>query len=368
MRIAVTPIRVAFLFVNLGLIGFLAYSAFAGYKGDDLKAPETSVQPIAKFRYDENEGGPVRRSNSGRELASSAQKFMPQKRVDTPITTPPVEEKQPEPETEEELAEGPLGKEWEFVHYIAFHKNTLRNRATLAKKKDDNTKKTGLTADARSRLRNRGRTSSRSSARKPVNKRATDRFDFEVRQRHIKLEEENVNVDFYVHSVDSEKMVYWMPGRPKTMYALKYSPPGGEYGIVNVIRDPSIPLVIGFKDPDAEEDEDEDKGKFLIRRPDRDYEAELEAEYQKKLGGASSNSKTSAGRTSKSGIQKRPIKAGRPSTKIGGTEPSREKSKEEQMAELKATLSDPKVKAGIQKELKNLPAKDRAALKELLGK
>ncbi len=309
MRISVNQLRALILIVNLVLAGSLVYKALGAYKVTDAlfgsDAPSEShpqAVRLEKFRYVEEEFRA--RMNPTSAVVSAATNLQPQKPAPLELKKPELEVSDVEEGTDEptiaDLPEGPLAEDWEYVHYILRHDDPTKTLAKVRRKSDDKVAPRRSSTFSRASSSSRSRTSSaaRRSLQKTTSKyrrkKKADSVSFLVSDREI--ENEEFEVHFWVHSADREKLVYWMPGKPKKFYALPYKHEGS-YLAQGPMRRELRP-----EEDEDEDDEEEEKKNFYIIRTDANPEAAREQRYREILAGETSESKfdPAAGKTRKS--------------------------------------------------------------------
>ncbi len=296
MRISVTQLRSLILAINLVLAGGLVYKALAAYDVIDLVFREdVSVEShpakveLRTFGYKPDVYG------SGPDPASAvirvSSDLQPQKaELPAPAATPVTEMAEEEdegPSTPEELPEGPLAKEWEYVYYIAWQgESGLRNFAQIRKKKDEKPKRSSSRKITSGRNRP---TSSRVRAASSRYKKKQESLSFLVSDREI--ENEDYDLHFWVHSADKDRLVYWMPGRPSKRYALMYKHEG-TYLAQGPMRTELRPEDDEEeKDDDDDDDDEKQKRFFYIIHEDANPDEAREKRYEDIIAGKTSESK-----------------------------------------------------------------------------
>lgn len=291
MRISVTQLRVLLLVVNVVLAGGLLYKALAAHNvialfqgGVESESHPAAVE-LSRFVYVPDEGLTGRQDPTAQVMRVSSDLQPVKPEPPKPVGEPELTEKGEEgtdAASEEELPEGPLAEEWEYVYYIAWQGDDsgVRNFAQLRKKEAEKATNRFSSRNTTSRLRtSRTRTrvstrSTRRTAKKP------DTVSFLVSDRHIQNEE--FDLDFWVHSADHEKLVYWMPGRPSKRYALPYTHEGS-YLAQGPMRRELRP------EEDEEKDEEkEDKKHFYIIQREANPEEAREKRYEEIITGKTS--------------------------------------------------------------------------------
>ncbi len=309
MRISVTQLRSLILAINLVLAGGLVYKALAAYDVIALAFGEVIVEShparvdLKKFLYTPDAYG--RGPDPTSAVIRVSSDLQPQKAAlptadATTVADEAEDEDEDETSTPEELPEGPLAEKWEYVYYIAWQGDSgVRNFAQIRKKQDAKTKSS-------SRLRNQSSISSRrnsttkrrvvtSRSRSSKYKKKAEALSFLVSDRRIQNEE--FELDFWVHSADKDRLVYWMPGRPGKRYALSYTHEGS-YLAQGPMRTQLRP-----EDDGEEDDDDEKKKSFYIIQEDANPEEAREKRYELIIAGKTSESKFSStrGKSSRAG-------------------------------------------------------------------
>jgi hypothetical protein len=358
IRISVTQLRVLFLVVNLVLAGSLVYKALAAYSVLDIVFGEGAVVEkhpprvdLSSFVYvPENFGKPSDPASAVLRVSSDLQPPKPALPA-TDAAQPAAETAETEdaPSAEEELPEGPLGKDWEYVYYIAWHESGARNFAQLRKKQDDKGRqssrisRSSSAASAARASSTRTRTTATTAKTYTRGAAKKDTLSFLVSDREIQNEE--FELHFWVHSADQERLVYWMPGQPSKFYALPYQHEGS-YLAQGPIRKELRPA-----DGDEEEGEtDEQKKSFYVIQEDADPESAREKRYAEILSGKTPETKfsPSSGTRSRSGGE--PESPGpSPSPGSGGRGPS--KPTKEDIKALKSAID--KIPKAEQERLKS---------------
>ena len=292
MRISVTQLRSLILAINLVLAGGLVYKALAAYDVIALAFGEVIVEShparvdLKKFRYTPGDYG--RGPDPTSRVIRVSSDLQPQKAAlptaDATTVADEAEDEDDETSTPEELPDGPLAEEWEYVYYIAWQGDSgVRNFAQIRKKKDEKAKSSKFRSSRSITTRTRTATS-RSRAKSSRYKKKQDSLSFLVSDREI--ENEEFELHFWVHSADKDRLVYWMPGRPSKRYALPYQHEGS-YLAQGPMRTELRP-----EDDEEEEDDDEKKKKFFyIIHEDANPEEAREQRYEDIIAGKTSESK-----------------------------------------------------------------------------
>ncbi len=288
MRITVTQLRSLILTINLVLAGGLVYKALAEYwPGFSAELDEDHPPRVAeaKFRYEQRDfrSGP----DPTTAVIRVSSDLQPQKAAlptADATTVAEVEDEEDETSTPEELPEGPLAKEWEYVYYIAWQGDSgVRNFAQIRKKKDEKAKSSKFRSSRP--ITTRGRTAtSRSRASSSRYKKKQDSLSFLVSDREI--ENEEFELHFWVHSADKDRLVYWMPGRRSKRYALPYKHEGSY-----LAQGPMRKELRPEEDEEDEEEDDEKKKFFYIIHEDANPEEAREQRYEDIIAGKTSESK-----------------------------------------------------------------------------
>ena len=172
------------------------------------------------FRFEKDRPRTTRSGNILSQVNSAAVWLSP---VPPPKAKTDGEEEETEEETEDEiepLAEtGPLGeKGWEYFWCIFDEEEPENTLIGLASKPVRKTKRPSrVTKNSRGRSSRITRNSRRPSRVGRANSRVKQVF-FRVKDRWIV--DESMELDFYVHQADSQKLVYWVKDDTQTMYTL----------------------------------------------------------------------------------------------------------------------------------------------------
>lgn len=348
------------LVVNLVLAGSLVYKALAAYdvidivfgEGATVESHPARVE-LKNFVYTPQN---FREKDPAMLVTRVSTDLQPPKReLPTVAKTEPVvvDPEDEVPAGPEELPEGPLAKEWEYVYYIVHGDSGLRNFAQLRKKKDEKSKSSKFSRPSSSRgrvTRSRAQTTvKRTSGSRYKSKAKADTVSFLVSDREI--ENEDFELHFWVHSATKEKLEYWMPGRPGKHYALPYKHEGSY-----LAQGPMRKELRPEEDEDDEEDEKEKKSFYLVHE-DANPEEAREKRYERIAAGKTPESKftPSSGKSSKARS-----KAGSgstssrlsPSSRRGPSKPT----KEDDIKELKSVIEKipPEKRAQLEKEFKGM--------------
>lgn len=240
MKLNVNTMRILLMALNIGVTAFIVtgyvegmgqggiLSMFSGDAAGDSR-PESADLDIKKgnyFKYTDKDL--VQPESAESRLRASATWLMPQPPVD-PVSVSeelaePIEEEEEEPipENGEPIEGGPLQKDnWFYVHGIIFSETPLKSWIRLEKK--DDKKKASIPSPSRY---SRGRSSSSrssssirrsSSSSKLSSARLANSITLTLEDRWFVDEEKGL--DFKVHHVDAEKLVYWTDN-PNRKYSL----------------------------------------------------------------------------------------------------------------------------------------------------
>ena len=388
MKISVKSLRIAMIAVNLVLaLGFTIHYGYSMHPDEVAKwvpflsAPdakdETNYRQLGMFKFK----GPKRRvqADPGAEVRVVGVWLQPNKPKPPPPPPPPKDPEdvpKEEPGDEDQPTEGgPLAdKGWAYVFAILTPENPRESRVILEKKNQEaGSGSSTKTGSVRSRFQSKS-SSKRGSSRYSKG-RNNDSFVVYLNNYHY--QDEDRELDFWVHDVNHKHLVYWMDGKPKERYFLMYD---SDSWYLEKTRDES--LIEEKEEEKDDEDGEEEKEKPFFRVVRQDIEDRRAEEYKllsegkrpqtnfiesvdlgdgkKKTGfrGNSSRSRygaRSSGSSKSSGTTKTSPYKKTTSTKKTETTP---KSKEEQMKKLgstmKAALDSDKVSEKDKKDLRKL--------------
>lgn len=301
-RITVTQLRLGLLVSSLLLAGgIFAYASYSYY--GLTNPPDVPILDPNKYRFRDTDAQ-IQRASSAGKLDAVANWLQPSEPV--PKAAPEGEEKpaaaeapKEEAPPEGELAEGPLGEQYQYVWLIRDQEDPLSAIVLLAKKQEAQPGPgVRLPGGARPYTPPSAASSNRPQTRMvggravPGARVATgDRISFRVRDREFRNPE--LNLHFRIHSADESRFVYWIPDKDGKksgpFYALKYVPPG-EYlkDPEKGLRPPPQPEVPagqpGVPGQPGQEAALEKPG-FVWFPRDWDPDSEYEEEYRKTLEG-----------------------------------------------------------------------------------
>ncbi len=349
MRLSIGPLRAGILIVNLALLATLVVTALQAFNVvGSAEGEKARPERIGRSDFRPNDVAPSSGRSHVGAVANVSSGMIPTKptAVTTPTNVPSGDAGEPESTGEEEYDGGPLEDEWEYTFYMLFPSDPLSNFARISKKKPDGAKASRTTTSrGRSTYQRR---STAALARRGKTAAKDDSVAFSVRQRLVK--NEDADVEFYVHSADNRRLVYWIPGRPQRMYALPFKSSSP------FIREPEKRVIAPSE---VKDDDDKEKKAEIIRivKGD-DSEAAFEAEYQQLLGGK----KNSSGASSRDsgGLRRRQIS---PAASSAGADEESPRTPRKPTAEEVKELRD---------AIQNIPAEERKRMNEelkgMLGK
>ena len=301
MKVNVNTIRILFILVNLGVttfivVGYLeglgvvggadASGSFPGSSDGGLKSP-------AAFVYAESDY--VQPESRESRLRSAASWLMPERPappvpVDSgPKETAEAEVEEPETEPGKPIEGGPLQKEnWQYVHGIIFPENPLKSWIRLEKKDENKSPTTSSSSSRFSRSRtssSRSSTLRRSSSSSKIRSSSSENTITLVLEKRW-FKDEDKGLEFYVHSVAEDKIIYWTDN-PKRMYSL---PRVSESYYIEVTRGETLAPKKEEEEGEGEEEEGETKEdkekKFFQRYPlGTRPQDKREEDYRKRLAG-----------------------------------------------------------------------------------
>ncbi len=292
MRLSVTQIRILILAGNLllglGVPGYAAYRYW--HLGNQPEGPAV-VTDLARFQPRDEGPGPAVPDSRGKLLVVSTwlQPKLPPPPDQTPTADKPGDQKPAdggaEKPGESSLEPGKLGEDgWTYYPAIT-GSDPMRNYVILRKKEPVNptilppgggpgSARTSSRTRPTPRLPTRSTRPGKIAAQQP-----SDRIDFHVSDRRYTNEE--LGLDFMIHSADEKQFVYWLPDNPKKKFALKYETESA------YLQDPDDGLRPKPKTPEelAAEGPPEAKKKKLIVRSSKQFDSVREKEYQEMLQG-----------------------------------------------------------------------------------
>ena len=298
MNLNVNTVRILLMGVNLGVTVFIVTGYLGGMglpsissmfsAGSEEEAASVSVElkKPSSFKYTDKDL--VQPESSESKVRASAAWLMPKPPAPPVVATEPTdpveEEEEEEPETKdgEPIEGGPLQKDnWNYVHGIIFSETPLKSWIRLEKKGDQKT--SSLPSPSRY---SRGRSSSsRSSSIRRSSSSSKSRSASSANTITLTLEDrwfqdEEKGLDFKVHSVDADKIIYWTDN-PNRKYSL---PRVSESYFLEETREER--RLAPKKDEEEEGEETEEEKKFFKRFPKGTRPLEKrEEDYRKLLAG-----------------------------------------------------------------------------------
>lgn len=290
MRVPIVYLRILMILVNFGLAGVLAWSF-----GNELWGPDASDRSAIQIR-DPREFGKVREvrqqtTDEGALMTAAANRLLPPPpKAAVPVPTPTTEEvTDPEPPPDDDnISTGPLEEEWEYVGGFIADKNPLETIVMLRKKSES--PKTGASSSRLNRIRSSRTVRTSSAARRLARTRGRatpgqdDVIFFRVRDRRYTDEEQGL--DFYIHSADQKRFVYWVKegGRNSPFYKLART---SDSHYITRREQTRLPTNL---EPEPSEDEnpegkDDEKEKHFEIVP-ANHENLVEKDYQQLVAGA----------------------------------------------------------------------------------
>ena len=238
MKLNVNTVRILLMGVNLGVTVFIVTGYLGGMgmpsissmfsAGSDEEAASASVELKRPDDFKYTDKDRVDPTTPMSKVGASAAWLMPKPPAPPVVavesTDPAEEEEEEEPETKdgEPIEGGPLQKDnWNYVHGIIFSETPLKSWIRLEKK--DDKKKASIPSPSRySKSRSSsGRSTSSirrsSSSSKLSSARSANSVTLTLEDRWFVDDEKGL--DFKVHHVDAEKLVYWTDN-PNRKYSL----------------------------------------------------------------------------------------------------------------------------------------------------
>ncbi|MEC9033003.1 MAG: hypothetical protein VYB15_14085 [Planctomycetota bacterium] len=238
MNLNVNTVRILLMGVNLGVTVFIVTGYLGGMglpgissmfsAGSEEEAESVSVElkKPSSFKYTDKDL--VQPESSESKVRASAAWLMPKPPAPPVVATEPTdpveEEEEEEPETKdgEPIEGGPLQKDnWNYVHGIIFSETPLKSWIRLEKKDEQKTS----TLPSPSRY-SRGRSSSsrssssiRRSSSSSKSRSASSANTITLTLEDRWFQDEEKGLDFKVHSVDADKIIYWTDN-PNRKYSL----------------------------------------------------------------------------------------------------------------------------------------------------
>jgi hypothetical protein len=261
--------------INALLAACLVWSFLANASSSREDAVRPSLPDPASFRISPDPG---RQEQSGLgKVSIVAHWLQPRPPVRPEVASAPGEPESAEPPPLEEFESGgPLAEDWEYTGGILFLDEPARSRVWLRKKSSRRT--TRIIRSRRSRSR---RVSSRTRRRK-----LTDRISFSISQGVF--EDEDLDLEFMIHSADHEAFVYSLPENPERKYRLQ-----------RVEEDPYVfsrekSLEPGAEGPPGDQEEDREQGEKHFRIRSADFADHVEEDYRRLLRGEELDATTGA--------------------------------------------------------------------------
>ncbi|MEE3297064.1 MAG: hypothetical protein VX250_06665 [Planctomycetota bacterium] len=300
MNLNVNTVRILLMGVNLGVTVFIVTGYLGGMglpgissmfsAGSEEEAESVSVElkKPSSFKYTDKDL--VQPESSESKVRASAAWLMPKPPAPPVVATEPTdpveEEEEEEPETKdgEPIEGGPLQKDnWNYVHGIIFSETPLKSWIRLEKKDEQKTS----TLPSPSRY-SRGRSSSsrssssiRRSSSSSKSRSASSANTITLTLEDRWFQDEEKGLDFKVHSVDADKIIYWTDN-PNRKYSL---PRVSESYFLEETREERR-LAPKKDEEEEEEGEGEEEKKFFKRFPKGTRPLEKrEEDYRKLLAG-----------------------------------------------------------------------------------
>ena len=300
MNLNVNTVRILLMGVNLGVTVFIVPGYLGGMglpgissmfsAGSEEEAPSVSVElkKPSSFKYTDKDL--VQPESSESKVRASAAWLMPKPPAPPVVATEPTdpveEEEEEEPETKdgEPIEGGPLQKDnWNYVHGIIFSETPLKSWIRLEKKDEQKTS----TLPSPSRY-SRGRSSSsrssssiRRSSSSSKSRSASSANTITLTLEDRWFQDEEKGLDFKVHSVDADKIIYWTDN-PNRKYSL---PRVSESYFLEETREERR-LAPKKEEEEEGEGEGEEEKKFFKRFPKGTRPLEKrEEDYRKLLAG-----------------------------------------------------------------------------------
>ena len=300
MNLNVNTVRILLMGVNLGVTVFIVTGYLGGMgmpsissmfsAGSEEEAESVSVElkKPSSFKYTDKDL--VQPESSESKVRASAAWLMPKPPAPPVVATEPTdpveEEEEEEPETKdgEPIEGGPLQKDnWNYVHGIIFSETPLKSWIRLEKKDEQKTS----TLPSPSRY-SRGRSSSsrssssiRRSSSSSKSRSASSANTITLTLEDRWFQDEEKGLDFKVHSVDADKIIYWTDN-PNRKYSL---PRVSESYFLEETREERR-LAPKKEEEEEEEGEGEEEKKFFKRFPKGTRPLEKrEEDYRKLLAG-----------------------------------------------------------------------------------
>ena len=303
MKLNVNTIRILLMGVNLGVTVIILTSYLGGMglpsvfsllgasSGEDTLSEAASVELLkpSHFKYTDKD---LIQPKSAEETVRPCATWLMPKPPPPPVVvtepTDPVEEEEiEEPETKdgEPIEGGPLQKDnWNYVHGIIFSETPLKSWIRLEKKDEA---KASLPSPSRySRGRSSSSRSSSSSLRRSSSS-SKSRSASSANTITLTLEDrwfvdEEKGLDFKVHYVDADKIIYWTDN-PNRKYSLARV---SESYFLEETREERRLAPKKDEEEEGDEKEKEEEEKKFIRHPKGTRPLEKrEEDYRKLLAG-----------------------------------------------------------------------------------
>ncbi len=301
MNLNVNTVRILMMGVNLGVTVFIVTGYLGGMglpgissmfsAGSDEESVSASVKlkKPSSFKYTDKDL--VQPESSESKVRASAAWLMPKPPappvVATESTDPVEEEEEEEPETKdgEPIEGGPLQKDnWNYVHGIIFSETPLKSWIRLEKKDE---KKTSSLPSPSRYSRGRSSSSRSSSSIRRSSSSSKGRSASSANTITLTLEDrwfvdEEKGLDFKVHYVDADKIIYWTDN-PNRKYSLARV---SESYFLEETREERRLAPKKDEEEEGEEKEAEEEKKFFKRFPKGTRPLEKrEEDYRKLLAG-----------------------------------------------------------------------------------
>jgi len=286
VNLGVTVFIVTGYLGGMGLPGIS--SMFSAGSEEEAESVSVELKKPSSFKYTDKDL--VQPESSESKVRASAAWLMPKPPAPPVVATEPTdpveEEEEEEPETKdgEPIEGGPLQKDnWNYVHGIIFSETPLKSWIRLEKKDEQKTS----TLPSPSRY-SRGRSSSsrssssiRRSSSSSKSRSASSANTITLTLEDRWFQDEEKGLDFKVHSVDADKIIYWTDN-PNRKYSL---PRVSESYFLEETREERR-LAPKKEEEEEEEGEGEEEKKFFKRFPKGTRPLEKrEEDYRKLLAG-----------------------------------------------------------------------------------
>ncbi len=306
MKLNVNTVRILMMGVNLGVTVFIVTgylggmgmpsisSMFSDGSAEEGAALSVELKKAGDFKYTDKDL--VEPESAESKVRASAAWLMPKPPAPPVVATEPTdpveEEEEEEPETKdgEPIEGGPLQKDnWNYVHGIIFSETPLKSWIRLEKK--DEQKTSSLPSPSRySRGRSSSSRSSSSRSSSSIRRSSSSskgRSASSANTITLTLEDrwfvdEEKGLDFKVHHVDADKIIYWTDN-PNRKYSL---PRVSESYFLEETREERRLAPKKDEEEEGEEKEAEEEKKFFKRFPKGTRPLEKrEEDYRKLLAG-----------------------------------------------------------------------------------